>query len=111
MKRRKRNEIIYMADGNTVLDRTARSKSTLSTNHKTNGCSAMSRMTPYDTGKVKIGIYYEPKHNHHNPDQDWVQKAVLGIESTITTDTVVLSVLFAICTYAVMGLISRSYYE
>jgi len=69
------------------------------------------KSTPYDTGKVKIGIYYEPKHNHHNPDQDWVQKAVLGIESTITTDTVVLSVLFAICTYAVMGLISRSYYE
>ena len=36
------------------------------------------KVTPYDTGKVKIGIYYEPKHNHHNPDQDWVQDVLLG---------------------------------
>ena len=111
MKRRKRNEVIHMADGSTMLGRTTRGKSTLSTNHKTSGWSTMSKITPYDTGKVKIGIYYEPKVNHYNHDQDWVQKALLGIESTITTDTVILGTLFAVCAYAVMGLISRSWYE
>lgn len=69
------------------------------------------KVTPYDTGKVKIGIYYEPKVNYYNPDQDWVQKALLGIETFHVVDTVVLGTLFAICAYAVMGLISRGYYE
>ena len=78
-----------MADGNTMLGRTARSKSTLSTSHKTNGWSTMSKITPYDTGKVKIGIYYEPKYNYYNPDQDWVQKALLGVETSWTNDIVV----------------------
>lgn len=46
------------------------------------------KVTPYDTGKVKIGIYYEPKVNYYNPDQDWVQKAILGIETFHVVDTV-----------------------
>jgi len=69
------------------------------------------KVTPYDTGKVKIGIYYEPKHNYYNPDQDWVQKAMLGIETSWTTDTVVLSAIYGLLIYAVMGLISRSWYD
>ena len=69
------------------------------------------RPTPYNTGKVKIGIYYEPKANYYNPDQDWVQKAILGIESTITTDTVVFCVMYSVLLYAVLGLITRGYYE
>lgn len=71
----------------------------------------MSKITPYDTGKVKIGIYYEPKHNYYNHDQDWVQKALLGIETSWTTDTVVFCALYAVILYAVMGLITRSWYE
>jgi hypothetical protein len=69
------------------------------------------KVTPYDTGKVKIGIYYEPKVNHYNHDQDWVQKALLGIETFHVVDTVVLGTLFTVCLYAVMGLITRSWYE
>ena len=69
------------------------------------------KVIPYDTGKVKIGIYYEPKVNYYNPDPDWVQKALLGIESAITTDTVILGTMFALCAYAVMGLITRSWYD
>ncbi len=69
------------------------------------------RPTPYNTGKVKIGIYYEPKVNYYNPDQDWVQKAILGIESTITTDTVVFCAMYSVLLYAVLGLITRGYYE
>lgn len=31
-------------------------------------------MTPYNTGKIKIGgAYQPPSKNHHDPDQDWVQ--------------------------------------
>lgn len=31
-------------------------------------------MTPYNTGRVKIGGAYQPApKNHHNQDQDWVQ--------------------------------------
>ena len=69
------------------------------------------KVTPYDTGKVKIGIYYEPKVNYYNPDQDWVQKAILGIETFHVVDTVILGTMFALCAYAVMGLITRSWYE
>ena len=69
------------------------------------------KVTPYDTGKIKIGIYYEPKHNYYNHDQDWVQKALLGIETFHVVDTVVLGTLFTVCLYAVMGLITRSWYE
>jgi hypothetical protein len=43
------------------------------------------RPTPYDTGKVKIGCRYDPPLiNQYNPDQDWVQKALLGIETSWT---------------------------
>jgi hypothetical protein len=64
--------------------------------------------TPYDTGKVKIGIYYEPKVNHYNSDQDWVQKILLGIETSWTTDTVLIGTMYALCLYAVLGLLTRS---
>jgi hypothetical protein len=63
--------------------------------------------TPYDTGKVKIGVYYEPQHDYHNPDQDWVQKTILGIETSWTTDTVLISAMYALALYAVLGLLTR----
>jgi len=69
------------------------------------------RPTPYDTGKVKIGIYYEPKVNYYNPDQDWVQKALLGVETSWTTDIVVITAMYAVLIYAFMGLMTRGYYE
>ena len=71
----------------------------------------MSKITPYDTGKVKIGIYYEPKVNHYNSDQDWVQKVLLGIETSWTTDTVVLTAIYGVLIYAFLGLLSRGYYD
>ena len=38
------------------------------------------KITPYDTGKVKIGCYYTPKHTYCNNDQDWIQKQLLDIK-------------------------------
>ena len=110
-KKRRRNEISHMADGTTMLDRTTRSKSTFSTNHKTNGESNMNKIPPYDTGKVKIGIYYEPKVNYYNHDQDWVQKVILGVETSWTTDIVVITAMYALLIYAFMGLMTRGFYE
>jgi F0F1-type ATP synthase assembly protein I len=64
------------------------------------------KVIPYDTGKVKIGVHYEPKHNYHNSDQDWVQKILLGIETSWTTDTVLIGTIWGLTLYAVLGLLS-----
>jgi len=41
----------------------------------------MARVIPYQTKTgLQIGIYYEPKINHHNPDQDWIQKRMLNVK-------------------------------
>ena len=38
------------------------------------------RPTPYDTGKVKIGVYYEAPKPPLEPDELLLQHALLGIE-------------------------------
>jgi len=107
--KRKKHEIRDMANRTIVLDRTSNHSSQARTYHKSTGQSAV---VPYTTKSgIKIGIYYEPKVNYYNPDQDWVQKALLGIETSWTTDIVVFCLLYTVVLYAVMGLISRSYYE
>ena len=101
-----------MANGNTMLDRNNNGEPKLRNNHKTNGKPTLNpKITPYDTGKVKIGSNYHPKINCHDPDQDWVQKAMLGIETSWTTDIVVFCALYSVILYAIMGLISRSWYD
>ena len=67
------------------------------------------KVTPYDTGKIKIGIYYEPKSNYYNEDQDWVQEALLGIKPDWTKNLdsyVEYACLFAVF-YCVLGLLAR----
>jgi hypothetical protein len=34
--------------------------------------------TPYDTGKVKIGLLYTPPSPPHTPENDWIQGVLLG---------------------------------
>ena len=34
--------------------------------------------TPYDTGKVKIGLLYTPPPPPTTPESDWVQGVLLG---------------------------------
>jgi hypothetical protein len=66
------------------------------------------KKVPYMTKKgLQIGIYYEPKINYHNPDQDWVQKTILGIETSWTTDTVLIGTIWGLTLYAVLGLLTR----
>jgi len=112
MNKSRRHEIRNMANGDLMLDRNNNSKPKLRNDPAFVRQSSLTKgSVPYDTGKVKIGIYYEPKVNYYNHDQDWVQKALLGIETTITTDIVVFCTLYAVLIYAVLGLITRSYYE
>lgn len=39
----------------------------------------LSRPTPYDTGKIKIGLYYEPPKPPLEQDELILQHALLGI--------------------------------
>jgi hypothetical protein len=39
-----------------------------------------SRVTPYDTGKIKIGVYYEPPRPSQDEDELALQDALLGGE-------------------------------
>ena len=34
--------------------------------------------TPYDTGKVKIGLLYTPPPHTTTPEESWVQSVLLG---------------------------------
>jgi len=34
--------------------------------------------TPYDTGKVKIGLIYTPPPPESTPESDWIQCILLG---------------------------------
>ena len=36
------------------------------------------RVTPYDTGKIKIGVYYEPPRPPQDEDEIALQDALLG---------------------------------
>ena len=36
------------------------------------------RITPYDTGKIKIGVYYEPPRPMQDEDEIALQDALLG---------------------------------
>ena len=108
MKKREKNDEVFST--RVLLGNAYSHKQSVGYDHSiTRGASL--RTIPYDTGKVKIGIYYEPKVNYCNPDQDWVQKAILGIETFHVVDTVILGTMFALCAYAVMGLITRSWYD
>ncbi len=38
----------------------------------------MQKHTPYDTGKVKIGLTYAPPPPPSTPESDWIQGILLG---------------------------------
>jgi hypothetical protein len=78
--------------------------------HSFNGGFNMKQI-PYDTGKVKIGIYYEPKYNYYNDDQDWIQKVLLGIKPNYLEERLFVITLYAVVLYVATGLLTRSWYE
>lgn len=56
------------------------------------------RATPYDTGKVKIGLLYQPKQKiEFSNDQELLQRALLGERDQHHADLLLaLACLFAI---------------
>ena len=38
----------------------------------------MEKYTPYDTGKVKIGLLYTQPPPESTPESDWIQSVLLG---------------------------------
>ena len=40
--------------------------------------------TPYDTGKVKIGLLYTPPPPKPTPEDDWAQDVLLGSSHRLT---------------------------
>jgi hypothetical protein len=40
--------------------------------------------TPYDTGKVKIGLLYTPPPPPSTPESDWIQGVLLGDRQGLT---------------------------
>jgi len=43
--------------------------------------------TPYDTGKVKIGLLYKPPPPIATPEETWVQSVLLGDRQGWSEDT------------------------
>jgi hypothetical protein len=43
--------------------------------------------TPYDTGKVKIGLLYTPPPPTATPEETWVQSVLLGDRQGWSEDT------------------------
>lgn len=44
----------------------------------------MQKHTPYDTGKVKIGLLYTPPPPPTTPESDWIQGVLLGTKQGLT---------------------------
>lgn len=47
----------------------------------------MEKHTPYDTGKVKIGLLYTPPPPVPTPEDDWAQSVLLGDRQGWSEDT------------------------
>jgi len=47
----------------------------------------MQKNTPYDTGKVKIGLLYTEPPPETTPESDWIQGVLLGDRQGWSEDT------------------------
>ena len=51
----------------------------------------MERNTPYDTGKVKIGLLYTQPPPECTPESDWIQGVLLG-DKRVTDDLLLTTI-------------------
>lgn len=47
-------------------------------NHETTDVKSVPQLTPYDTGKIKIGVYYEPPKQRQSNEDLMLQSLLLG---------------------------------
>jgi len=70
----------------------------------------MPKVPPYHTGKIKIGCRYDPPlRDQYNPDQDWIQEWLLGIEKDWfeKTENLIEYAIYIIVIYSVLTLLGR----
>jgi Tfp pilus assembly protein PilF len=64
------------------------------------------KLPPYDTGKVKIGLLYQPRQeNEYSTDQVLLQKALLGDKDSDQVDLILAIVYAAILVIVCGGLL------
>jgi hypothetical protein len=49
----------------------------------------MEKHTPFDTGKVKIGLLYVPPSPESTPESEWIQSVMLGDKQRMSELTLV----------------------
>ena len=37
------------------------------------------------TPSIRVDLLYKKRKNYHNPDQNWVQEAMLGVKPTVSS--------------------------
>ena len=56
---------------------------------------------------LEIGKYYEPKPKYYNPDQDWLQSAMLGIRREVEVKDIVEIACMLLAVYFILCLMLR----
>ena len=61
--------------------------------------------TPYDTGKVKIGLTYTPPPPESTPESDWIQGVLLGDRQGMTELTLVTIQSIGLIAFIIIGIL------
>ena len=64
----------------------------------------MEKNTPYDTGKVKIGLIYTPPPPPTTPESDWIQGVLLGDRQGMTELTLVTIQSIGLIAFIIIGI-------
>jgi hypothetical protein len=64
----------------------------------------MQKHTPYDTGKVKIGLVYTPPPPESTPESDWIQGVLLGDKQGMTELTLVTIQSIGLMAFIIIGI-------
>ena len=64
----------------------------------------MQKHTPYDTGKVKIGLIYTPPPPQTTPESDWIQGVLLGDRQGVSELTLVTIQSIGLIAFIIIGI-------
>jgi len=64
----------------------------------------MQKHTPYDTGKVKIGLIYTPQPPQTTPESDWIQGVLLGDRQGMNELTLVTIQALGFIVFIIIGI-------
>jgi hypothetical protein len=65
----------------------------------------MQKHTPYDTGKVKIGLTYTPPPPPTTPESDWIQGVLLGDRQGMSELTLVTIQSIGLIAFVIIGIL------